>query len=270
MDKNSKTKNKERKSSNSPMATTRSSELAEEVKNLKIVVEKLVDENKDLKQQVSELLKPIEFISAKFDENNSLYNKVLDELTEIKNQNKKLMERNDMLEKEILTQKKERIEMEERFYRIITPIEIERRQNNLEIHGVPENEEEEDCCAVVKSVLSKVTAESVAISKCFRFGSKRTQTGEKATRRILVQFENKQHRDIVIKSRANLRKFKDPIYINENLPSHLTILRGKANSLRKQHDYKYLWTSNSNILIRKRDGSQVINIRTPSDLEKII
>ena len=269
MEDSGKGKNKGRKTSNSPMATTRNSELVDQVKSLKLVVEKLVNGNKELKQQIAESLKPIEFISAKFDDNKSIIDKVLEQLKEITNQNKKLMERNEILEKEISLQKKERLEMEERFYRIITPIELERRQNNLELHGLPE-EEGEDCITLVKSVVSKVTAEPVVISKCFRFGSKQKPTGEKITRRILITFENKQFRDIVLKNKTNLRKFKDNLYINENLPWHLSILRGKANSIRKQNNYKYLWISNGNILVRKNESSPAINIRSPSDLEKII
>ena len=158
--------------------------------------------------------------------------------------------------------------MEERFYKIITPIEIERRQNNLELHGLPE-QNGEDCNTAVKAVLARVTAEPVTISKCFRFGKQQTPLGEKTTRKILIQFDSKSHRDLILRNRANLRKFNDPIYINENLPSYLNTLRGKANALKKLHNYKFLWIKNGNILIRKNENSPVINIKSPSDLDKI-
>ena len=75
---------------------------------------------------------------------------------------------------------------------------------------------------------------------------------------------------MVLKNKSNLKKLKEPLYLNENLPRHLSILRGKANKLRNELDYKYLWMKNGVILLRKADHSEVISIRLPSDLNKII
>ena len=94
--------------------------------------------------------------------------------------------------------------------------------------------------------------------------------GERRNRPVLIEFESKKDRDIVFNSRSNLRKFNDSIYINENLPKHLRVLRGKANAKRKTLNYKYLWNKNGNILLRKSDGSKVINIKSTMDLENII
>ena len=47
-------------------------------------------------------------------------------------------------------------------------------------------------------------------------------------------------------------------------------LRGKANARRKENQYKFLWTKGGAILVRKDENSKVINIKTPSDLEKIL
>ena len=127
---------------------------------------------------------------------------------------------------------------------------------------------DEECSTVVKSVLSKVIADPLEIKKCYRFG-KKENLSEKP-RRILIQFEQKEQRDKVLKNKTNLKKLEGPLYLNENLPRHLSILRGKANNLRKQHNYKYLWMKNGVILLRKNDFSEVLTIRLPSDLSKII
>lgn len=239
----------------------------EQLLELKKNMELLLNDNKELKTKVEESIDAAKFISDKYDDNEVHMKEIKEKLIEITNQNKKLVERNLILEKELKLEKKERVEMEERFFNIITPIEMERRQNNLELHGLPE-ENGEDCSTVVKSVLSKVTADPVSIAKCFRFGRKENENGK--PRRILIQFDKKEQRDKIFKNRANLRKLKDPMYLNENLPTYLSILRGKANSLRKEKNYKYLWMNNGIILLRKNEFSDAIAIKYNSDLTKIV
>ena len=248
--------------------TTRNAATSDQITELKNIVERLVEENKQLKLKVEESIKSTQFASDKYDENNNLMNEVLEKLTGITEQNKKLIEKNELLEKELSVQKKQTLELELQLYRIITPLEVERRQNNLEMHGLAE-ENEENCLTVVKSVLSKVIPEPVTIVKCFRYGYKETPRGEKRTRPILIQFQNKDERDKIYSNRSNLRKLQNRIYLNENLPKYLTELRGKANARRKEYQYKFLWTKNGSILVRKDETSKVLNIKSPSDLEKI-
>ena len=89
------------------MSTTRSSaELVDEVKNLKKIVEKLVDENKGLREQVSESIKSAKFFSDKFDDDKKIIDEVLKKLTEITNQNNILMERNSFLENKFYFKRK--------------------------------------------------------------------------------------------------------------------------------------------------------------------
>ena len=121
--------------------------------------------------------------------------------------------------------------MERRICNVITPIELERRENNRELHGLTEKREE-DCSEEVKSVLKNVTTDTISLRKCYRFG--REDTERNKPRRIFIQFESKEQRDKVFKNRANLRKSDKPLYLNENLPSHLSMLRGKANAKRTE------------------------------------
>ena len=237
------------------------------MKDLQKNMELLLKDNKDIKLKVDEAIEATKFISDKYDENENNMKEIKRQLIEIKNQNKTIMERNEALEKQLKLEKKERIELEERFFNIITPIELERRQNNLELHGLKE-ENEENCETVVKSIISKVTSSPVTITKCYRFGKKETHNGK--PRRVLIQFANKEQRDDVYKNKMNLKKLKEPMYINENLPRHLSILRGKANGIRKERNYKYIWMKNGTILLRKDDFEEVISVRVSSDLTKII
>ena len=238
-----------------------------EYTDLKNRMELLSQENKQLNSKIDELIKSTNFMSDKYDENAMHMKEIKSQLLEIQNQNKALLEENAALKKEINLEKKEREKMQQNFLAILTPIELERRQNNLELHGLPESKEE-NCNSIVKGVLQNVTPDPIEISNCFRFG--RFDNSSDKPRRILIQFANKQQRDDIYKKRKNLKKMDKPIYLNENLPRHLSILRGKANSKRNEQKYKFIWMKNGTILVRKDEHSEVITIRSTFDLDKIV
>ena len=240
----------------------------EQMKDLKNDLLVLSNENKKINSKLEEIIASTKFMSDMYDENVSNMKDIKSQLLEIKNQNKILLQENAVLKKEIIIEKKERIEMEQRFFNIVTPIELERREKNLELHGLPEKKEE-DCDAVVKSVLKTVVPGPLSIAKCYRFGKK--DNGKEKPRRILIQFSTKEQRENVYKNKSNLKKIEGgPLFLNENLPIHLSILRGKANAKRKEKNYKYIWMKNGTILLRKDEFSDVISIRYSFDLHKIV
>ena len=238
---------------------------------MKITNEQLVQENIKLKEKVAESIRSSEFINEKFEELNKKINEeVLTRLKEISNQNTKLMEKNHALEQQIQKEREERINLEERLYSILNPIELEKRNKNLELHGLKE-EDNENCYEKVKEVLAKITPKPVGITNCYRYGYKYKKSGERNTRPIFMKFENKEQRDIAFASRSNLRKLEDTrLYLNEDLPPNLRTLRGKANSFKKEKGFKFLWFKNGNLLLRKNEDSKIYNIKKPSDLERIV
>ena len=256
-------------SSNKKPAKISTAESKAEIKQIKIMVEKLVLENKQLKEKVHESLMSNDFINAKFEENKKVNEEVLKKLNEITTQNQKLIEKNEHLEKQIEIEKEERIKLEERIYAILNPIELKKRSKNLEIHGLPEDEKE-NCQDAVTLFLQKVTPKPLAVEQCYRSGKRFKLNGEKNTRPIVVKFKNQEDRDTALASRNNLVTENQKLYLNVNLPPYLKMLRGKANALRKQKGYKYLWMKDGNFLLRKNEGANVIVINKLSDLEKII
>ena len=251
-------------------STSATDGIADEIKNLKTIVEQLALDNKEIKDKLTESIRSNEFMSQKFDEYKKINEEVIEKLDEITKQNKLLMEKNKTLEKQIKMEKEERDKLEERLYSILNPIELEKRCKNLELHGVTENETE-NCKEVVNEILKAVSPKTVELVNCYRTGFKFKQSGERNTRPILIKFGNQEQRDIIFASRNNLRKIEDKkLYINENLPPYLRMLRGKANWIRKQKGYRYLWMKNANMLLRKEEGSPVIGIKKISDLEKIV
>ena len=271
MDKEKTSKKKERSSNSSTPISTRSTDTAQEIKSLKIANELLANENKELKEKVAESIKSSEFINAKFEELNKKINEeVLTRLNEISKQNTILMQKNHDLEEEIKKEKYERNNLEERLYSILNPIEVEKRNTNLELHGMKE-EDNENCYEIVKNVLTQITPKPVAVVNCYRFGYKYNKKGERNTRPIFLKFQNKEQRDIALASRSNLKKIEgETLYLNEDLPSNLKILRGKANAFRKANKFKYLWFKNGNLFLRENEDSKIYKIQKPSDLDKIL
>ena len=267
-------KKKGKKSSS--QITTRN-DTVEEITNLRIIVEELVTQNKDLKEKVTESLKANEFINEKFEDYRRINEEVLKKLKEIKIQNQditnqinEIKEKNIRLENQIKVEQEERNKLEERINTILMPLEIEKRSKNLELHGLMEIENE-NCHEKVKEILSKITPKLVSIINCFRVGQKTFPNGDRKKRAILIKFQSQDHRDIAFASRSNLLKIEEhKLYLNENLPPYLRMLRGKANALRKQKGYKFLWMKNNNLLLRKNEESNVISLKSTLDLDKII
>ena len=75
--------------------TTRNAATNEQVVELKNIVEKLIEDNKQMKATVDEILKSTEFASNKYGDTNKTMNEVLNKLSKITEQNKKLIERNE-------------------------------------------------------------------------------------------------------------------------------------------------------------------------------
>ena len=127
----------------------------------------------------------------------------------------------------------------------------------------------ENCMAVALTILQKVVPDKIEIQQAFRIG----KMDEKKHRSILIQFKTRLQRNMVFNNRANLKKLGDRetrFFLNENLPPNLKGLLGKANSLRKQNNYKFLWTNGGVILVKKDEKSISIPIRKKSDLQNIV
>ena len=236
-------------------------QLTEKMESLELKIDSLVKENKELKQKVMESLESADFLNQKYEEYNADIKVVKEKLNMIVEQNNNLVEKNKALENQIKEEKEERLKLEEKIYMIINPIEIERRSKNLELHGVHEKENE-NCKQIVNNIITQVIPGTVNINEAYRFGQKFKNNGERKVRPLLIQFENKETRDKVYDGRANLKKIEnEKLYLNENLPANLKILRGKANHIRKEKDYKFIWVKNGTILLRKSENTNAISIK---------
>ncbi|XP_063971383.1 uncharacterized protein LOC135158048 [Lytechinus pictus] len=109
-----------------------------------------------------------------------------------------------------------------------------------------------------------------------RLGSKR-QADNKA-RPIIVRFTTRRARNIMYDGRRKLNTLstKDlgyngdgKIYLNENLIASTKELMKDLNKARRDAGYKFLWTQNGRIFVRKDEKCQPIIIHSREDFSKL-
>ncbi|XP_077989956.1 uncharacterized protein LOC144444419 [Glandiceps talaboti] len=153
------------------------------------------------------------------------------------------------------------------------------RRENLEIQGIPETTEENTddiIVAVLQRVADDITPEDIEVTH--RIGRKDNRERNPRPRPIIVKFSSRRKRDKVYKQRKNIRntttdmigyRSKNNIYINENLTPLKRNLLKEVNDKRKKSGYKFLWTHNGNIYVKKEQGTASVFIRNEDDLLKI-
>ncbi|XP_050065559.1 uncharacterized protein LOC126554543 [Aphis gossypii] len=145
---------------------------------------------------------------------------------------------------------------------------LERRMinNEIVIDGVPENKLE-NCYEIVKNIGTQLNIKITdpMINDCHRVG--RTQNN--LTRRIVVGFTSHQDKVKILDSRKIIRNLStknigmEPevsIYIRENLTSKSSFLFKQARDFRNQYNYKFVWTKNGQIFLRKNESEKIINV----------
>ncbi|XP_072172500.1 uncharacterized protein [Diadema setosum] len=242
------------------------SALRDEVANLSRILngkfsqlEKAVSEVKEGQQGI---LNCITFLNAKFEEMKKTTERLEGENHELKQKNQQLEGRVDDLTHQI------------------NDLDQYHRRVNLEIAGVPE-EKGENPEKIVLKIAQKITEDVSAgdIDIAHRIGKEDDQRGP---RPIIVRFTNRRSRNMIYDGRRKLQHFttKDfglrssskgngRIYVNENLVASTRELLKETNRARRLAGYKYLWTHNGRIYVKKNDGGAISVINRKEDLSKL-
>lgn len=173
------------------------------------------------------------------------------------------------LQKENVTLKKKVTLLEAR----VEDMEQYSRRNCVELQGIPEDKNE-NVVEIVKSVGNALKMEITdsMIDTCHRVGKKI----DAKPRVIIVKFVRRMDKEALVKMRREKRSdFSTrhlnmpsdlPVYINESLSPAKRRLLGQARQMKRDRSYKYLWLRNGVILMRKQEGSPVIEIKHLEDL----
>lgn len=159
-------------------------------------------------------------------------------------------------------------------------------QNEIEILGINE-EPNENLCHIVRIVATKIgiNLAETDIDDVLRVGPRRnalsTANSEAPLPRpVVLRFVRHMKRNEFLrfaKSRRNITSADlevagqpRKLFINERLSKENRHLFRQARHQKSTQGYKYCWTHNGRILIRKREGGPAITIQREADLAKIL
>lgn len=188
--------------------------------------------------------------------------------TEIRKMEENMKKFSD-LETENITLKKTVQSLESR----VEDLEQYSRRNCVELQGIPETKEESvtEIVKQVGNVLGMELTETM-MDACHRLGKKNEERGPRA---IIVKFVRRIDKETFMKRRREKRDLSTrhmglptdtPVYVNESLSPSRRRLLGQVRRLRKERGYKYLWLRGGSILLRKEEGSPVIEVKCQADL----
>ncbi|KAJ0169247.1 hypothetical protein K1T71_015277 [Dendrolimus kikuchii] len=221
----------------------------------------------------------------------SFKNMLNEEITEMKQQNQKIIDTNNEILKLLqinateINKVKEQVNMLELKYEasikrvdelVLQIHELQKKQNNntIEIRNIPKQDKEniEAICNQLYTILNITT--SMNVFQTYRRGKNKRSP-------IIVSFQDIKQKEELLKA---YKKFNDGdnlkltcehigfkqdnsrIYISEPLTTLNKKILGAARNLVTANLYKYCWVSRGNVLLRKSDSEPAIVVKTLGQL----
>lgn len=242
-------------------------------KNENTVLTDIMSEIKILKAEVRELRKENSEIVLLRQEVRDLKNEMVQVTT--------ALTKLDSYEKRIELQDKTILEMRESIQTLQLTLQTQEQhelRDELEIVGVPEqNNENLKHIVILSSNKVGVNLNEEDLDLVHRAGPRKPGSqSETQPRSIIVKLARKSKRDEIIsaaKSRRNLTTEditpgpSAKLYINERLSKTNRRLFRETRQRAQKYNFRYTWTRNGTIYVRKTDGKPAIIIRTEADLD---
>lgn len=219
-----------------------------------------------LTKQIQSMEESVKLFSDKYDEVQKSLKDQNISIKKLENENKNLKSSLKNLEARLSTSEAAALKQEQWS-----------KQQNLEIIGIPEFENESLIMLLNKLAnYAKVELKNDDIEFAHRVRAKRPTPGK--PRPIIIRFRERFVKDSFLSALRKKRGLnakdigmnsEENIFINEHLTIRNKQLLSKCKSKAKECGYKYVWTKNCRIYIRKNDTSPYILISTEMDLEKL-
>lgn len=237
-------------------------QIRKEYLDIKTSVQSLVERHSETVKEFETLRKSVQFHSDQYDDLNNKVKSLEDKgkiINELEIKIDTLMKENKSLQLEL--------NMNNQRDRLL----------NLEILGVPELKGEDICDLV--GIIVKQTGVDISrddIVEVNRVTPRFKQQGR--PRSIVVKMKSRLLKDNIISgARKNRLSTKDlnfpggpkPIYVNEHLSPYNKRLLSKCREAAKIKQYRYVWSKNGRIFIRRNDTSPAVQIQEESDIMKI-
>lgn len=176
---------------------------------------------------------------------------------------------------EILSENKALKEKVNKLENRLEDLEQYSRTNALEIHGVPQ-EANENVIEIVKEVgrALDITIADNMIDACHRLGKRQNNSSPGIIVKFVRRFDKEEFlRKRRVKRNLNLnhihRTGESPIYVNESLSPERRKLLALARAAKREKGYTFLWVRNGKIFLRKKEGTPVIIVTRQEDLSKL-
>lgn len=246
------------------------SKLDEKLQPLKFQVE-------DLSLTIESLKSSLQFISDKYDN-------ILKSVQNLKTGNTALQLENKSLKHKVFNLRRDL----DQSRTVTNNMEQYSRRDCIEIKGIPGTPEEDTTSIAIKTAsLMGLTLSREDISISHRLSkpsyseamSGPTGTGERrGTPNIIVKFVRRETRDAFYRARRKLagkttddldlgRYASNNIYISESLSPANRELFKSCLTFKKNRKYRFIWTHNGRIYLRKEENSPAIMINSQKDLE---
>ena len=238
------------------------------LQNMNDKLEGLVEDNKNLTSELSEIKESYSF-------NDSRLKEVMEKLDKLSGEVTQHASKHDTFKRDLQRLSDQVVSNQQR----VDELEQYSRKNSVEIHGVPVHEGE-SCEEIVLAIASKVNVQ---------IGSTDVEITHRLKRRpvngstpIVVKFVSHKKKKELLQARRKLKDFKvgelfpslpnntnNRVFINENLTYLRRSLFMKLVHLRKSNQIHSTWTIDGKILVKVTDKDLPVLIRNETDIANI-
>ena len=226
-----------------------------------------------IKTNTEKLVVDVESLKGNYKELKETLQNTKGQVDTLVKENNGLKSRVKSLEEQLLESKKEVEELDERLNDIEAKhddLEQYTRKFNLVIHGIPEQEEEDNVANVV--TLGKILQVNLTPGDIDIVHRMNTKSKDKP-RPIIARFSNYNAKSKLYKARFNLRKADlkvvgaEKVFINENLTAWRAELFKEARKLKKKYRNGKTWTIDGKIFLKTDITAKVVRIDSHEDLK---
>lgn len=232
----------------------------------------VIDLIKELRNDQKESIRSIGLLQDETAEIRKIMDKINDDLNDKEN-------KINNIESNVINLKQENEELKEK----LNILDQSVRMNCLEITGIPECGKGENVFVTAQIVCSCIgfKLENSMIDSCYRRRENVNKLNQAKT--IIIKFLKNSDKQELMKCRKvkrdfSTKYFKDTslaqyvknheiIYINDFLTIQNKILLHKAKQFKKENNYKFVWTKNGLIFMRKEESSRIINVTSTKMLK---
>lgn len=206
-----------------------------------------------MEKNIEELMKSVSFMSAQFDNFSNKLDNVIIEIKNIKIENEKIITENKRLSEEVETLKSKIDEIEQYNLGI-----------SVDITGIPKTLNE-NCKQIVEEIGKKTNTE-IDVIEAHRINTSISKRNVIVAKLATLEMKKNLIRNVKFNKLTTDKMSngwpKENIYVNERLTKHRRTLFYQTKVAVTNKEYKFVWVSNGDILVRKNENSKIVKIKT--------